>query len=278
MAHEFQKVAEIARHLTSQASVPIEVGIITGSGLGGLAEALEPRVSLPYQEIPSFPASTVEGHPGQLVLGQLSGKGVFLMQGRAHYYEGYSLEEVTLPVRVMRAMGAQVLIVTNAAGGLNPNFRPGDLMLITDHINLVGMAGQTPLRGPNDERLGPRFPPMLGAYDPELIKLARGVARKLGIKLRQGVYIMLAGPTFESPAEVRLLRRWGADAVGMSTVPEVVIARHGGMRVLGVSLISNLAVAHTQKGAPDTHQQVLAAGQKAVPKLIRLITGILERL
>lgn len=277
MAHDYQKIAETARLIAARYPSAIEVGIITGSGLGGLAEAVEERVSIPYQEIPAFPASTVEGHPGQLVLGQLAGKGVFLMQGRAHFYEGYSLEEITFPVRVMRAMGARVFIVTNAAGGLNPRFHPGDLMLITDHINLLGMAGETPLRGLNDERLGPRFPPMLGAYDPRLIKLAQGVGKKLGIKLRQGVYIMLAGPTFESPAEVRMLRRWGGDAVGMSTVGEVVVACHGGMRVLGISLISNLAIA---EGHPegDTHQEVLASAQKAVPKLIRLIKGVLERI
>ncbi|MBI2845570.1 MAG: purine-nucleoside phosphorylase [Chloroflexi bacterium] len=271
-------MTETARLIAARYPSAIEVGIITGSGLGGLAEAVEERVSIPYQEIPNFPVSTVEGHPGQLILGRLAGKAVFLMQGRAHYYEGYSLEEATFPLRVMRAMGAGVLMVTNAAGGLNPRFRPGDLMLITDHINLLGMAGETPLRGLNDERLGPRFPPMLGAYDSKLIKLAQEVGKRLGIILRQGVYIMLAGPTFESPAEVRMLRRWGGDAVGMSTVGEVIVARHGGMRVLGISLISNLAMAENHTAAPDTHQDVLAAAEKAVPKLIRLIKGVLERI
>jgi len=194
------------------------------------------------------------------------------MRGRAHYYEGYTMQQVTLPVRVMRELGVETLVVTNAAGGINVNFRAGDLMLITDHINLVGMAGQSPLRGPNDDSLGSRFPDMTDAYDPVLADRARAAARTLNVELREGVYAMLAGPSFESSADVRFIRMIGADAVGMSTVPEVIVARHGGMRVLGLSLISNsLAHAHDKV----SHAEVLAAGRDAVPKLTALIKGVL---
>ena len=252
-----------------------KVGLILGSGLNPLADEIADADVVPFGEIPNFPVSTVQGHSGALVIGALGGKKVIAMRGRAHYYEGYSMQQVTLPVRAMRELGVETLIVTNAAGGVNANFNAGDLMLIIDHINFVGMGGQNPLRGPNDDSLGPRFPDMTHAYDPALSDLTRATARELGIELRQGVYIMLAGPSFESPADVRLIRLMGADAVGMSTVPEVLVARHGGMRVLGLSLISN-SLAHGHDKV--SHEEVLAAGKRAVPKLAALIKGVLARM
>lgn len=256
------------------------IGIILGSGLGALADAVEDADVIPYDGIPHWPVSTVEGHAGRLVCGRLEGRSVLVQQGRAHYYEGYSLSQTTLPVRVMQLLGIKLLIVTNAAGGLNPQFRPGELMLIRDHINLMGMAGQSPLRGPNDPRLGVRFPEMSTAYDAGLAAAAEQVAREAGMTLHQGVYVCLAGPSFESPADIRFLRLIGADAVGMSTVPEVVVARHGGLRVLGVSGISNSLVGPAEleaAGAPaPNHQEVLDAGRKLVPQLITLIRGVLR--
>lgn len=249
--------------------------MVLGSGLNALADGIESADVILFKDIPNFPLSTVQGHAGTLVIGEMSGKTVIAMRGRAHYYEGYSMQHVTLPIRVMRELGVETLIVTNAAGGINADFRAGDLMLITDHINLVGMTGRTPLRGPNDDSLGPRFPDMTDAYDPALGNLTRAVARELGILLREGVYIMLAGPSFESPADVRFIRMIGADAVGMSTVPEVIAARHGAARVLGISLISNsLAHAHDKV----SHEEVLEAGKNAVPRLAALINGVLARM
>ncbi len=250
------------------------VGLILGSGLNALADQVMHADRIPYLDIPGFPISTVEGHAGELVIGELGGKTVMVMRGRAHYYEGYSMQRITLPVRVMRELGVHSLIVTNAAGGVNAAYRPGDLMLLVDHINLVGMAGLNPLRGPNDDSLGPRFPDMSQAYDPHLRDLACQVAREQNIVLHQGVYIMLAGPSFETPADVRFIRMIGADAVGMSTVPEVIVARHGGMRVLGLSMISNSLSGHVQV----SHAEVLAAGQAAVPRVVTLIQGILARI
>ncbi len=251
------------------------VGLILGSGLNPLADEIAQADVIPFRQVPGFPVSTVEGHSGELVIGKLSGQVVMAMRGRAHYYEGYSMQRVTLPVRVMRTLGVRTLVVTNAAGGVNVDFRAGDLMLILDHINLVGMAGLNPLRGPNDASLGPRFPDLTDAYDLALRDRARSVARELKIELREGVYIMLAGPSFESPSDVRFIRMIGADAVGMSTVPEVIVARHGGMRVLGLCLISNsLAHAH----AKVSHEEVLEAGKNAVPRLASLIKGVLARM
>lgn len=249
------------------------VGIILGSGLGALADAVINPTVIPYGEIPSWPVSTVIGHQGRLVVGRLQGQPVLVMQGRVHYYEGYSMAQVTLPVRVMQRLGVEILIVTNAAGGVNPSFAPGDLMLITDHINLIGMAGPNPLRGPNIDELGVRFPDMSRAYDRELNELARQVARQAGIDLKEGVYVGLSGPTFETPADLRFLRLIGVDAVGMSTVPEVTVARHGGTRVLGISGISNKA--NLDGETITTHEEVLDAGEQIVPKLISMIQGIL---
>jgi purine-nucleoside phosphorylase len=243
-----------------------------------LAEAIEHADVIPYSDIPNVALSTVEGHVGRLVIGILEGQSVIVMQGRSHYYEGYSMQQVTLPVRIMQLVGVEILVVTNAAGGLAPDLRPGDLMLITDHINLIGMAGLSPLRGPNDPSLGPRFPEMTEAYDAGLRNLALRVAAEQNIKLHQGVYICLAGPSFETPADLRFLRKIGADAVGMSTVPEVTIARHGGLRVLGISGISNVAMVEPGSAPPPTHEEVLQAGQVIVPKLTALIRGVLRSL
>lgn len=254
------------------------VGMILGSGLSPLADEIQDADYISYDRIPNFPVSTVSGHGGRIALGLLEGQSVLTMQGRAHYYEGYSMAQATLPVRVMRMLGVSVLIVTNAAGGLNPEWQAGDLMLITDHINLVGMTGANPLRGPNLETFGPRFPDMGQAYDLPLQQLAREVAEKESILLREGVYIGLAGPNFETPAELRFLRAIGADAVGMSTVAEVTVARHAGMRVLGLSSISNIVVYDPSQGDVPSHEEVLEAGKQIVPKLTAILRGVLQRL
>ena len=273
-----QQCHDAAAAIRSRIHHSPQVGIILGSGLSALADEAEGRETIPYSDIPHFPVSTIEGHAGQLVTGRLSGQPVLLMQGRAHYYEGYSAQQITLPVRVMRLLGVHTLIVTNAAGGLNPSFRAGDLMLITDHINLVGMAGRNPLRGPNLDELGPRFPDMTQAYDAALRALAQRIAGQLELTLREGVYAYVAGPSFETPAEVRFLRSIGADAVGMSTVPEVTVARHARMRVLGISGVSNVAISEPDPDRQTTHSEVLEAGKGIVPRLVGLIKGVLAGL
>ncbi len=252
-----------------------QVGIILGSGLGALAEEVDAVASIPYAEIPGFAQSSVEGHMGRLVFGTLEGKQVAVMQGRLHFYEGYDLQQVTFPVRVMRALGADTLIVTNAAGGLNPAFQVGDLMLIEDHINILGWGGQNPLIGANDSALGPRFPGMNPAYDPDLLRMAEDAALICNVPVRRGVYIVVAGPNYETRAEIRLLRQWGADAVGMSTVPEVIVARHAGTRVLGISNITNLALTD---GEPANHQEVLAVAEESRPRFMRLMKAIVRGL
>ncbi len=254
------------------------VGLILGSGLNALADEVREADRIPYAEIPHFPRPSVEGHAGQLVIGQLEGRAVAILQGRVHAYEGYSLQEVTFPVRVLAELGVNTLVVTNAAGGLNPAFRPGDLMLIVDHIGLMAMTGGNPLWGPNDNSLGPRFPAMNKAYDPALRRLALKVAGDLGIELHQGVYVGLGGPTFETPAEVRFLRLIGGDATGMSTVPEVIVARHMGLRVLGISGISNVAISDPAAEEEANHEEVLMAGRIMVPKLLALLRGVLAEL
>nr|MBC7244638.1 purine-nucleoside phosphorylase [Chloroflexota bacterium] len=270
-------IHEAVEFITRKASLHPRVGIILGSGLASLSTEVMQPVRIPYSEIPHFVPATVEGHPGELVMGLLQGCPVILMCGRVHYYEGYTMQQITFPIRVMWAMGVKYLIVTNAAGGLNPAFRPGDLMLITDHIGLINMVGLNPLRGPNDPEIGPRFPDMSQAYDPELRHMALQAARDLGIPLHQGVYIMLCGPSYETPADLRFLRLIGADAVGMSTVPEVTVAHHAGLRVLAISGISN--VAPIEPGAAIvSHEEVLEAGKIVVTKLGPLIKEILRRL
>jgi purine-nucleoside phosphorylase len=252
------------------------IGLILGSGLGGLAASVEGANEIPYADLDPWPRSTVQGHEGRLVTGSLEGKPVMVMQGRVHYYEGYSMAQVTLPVRVMQRLGIEILVVTNAAGGVNPEFIPGDLMLITDHLNLLGMTGANPLHGPNIEELGPRFPDMSQAYDRALLELARTAADRADIDLREGVYCCLSGPSFETPADLRFLRGAGVDAVGMSTAPEVTVARHGGTRVLGISGISNKANLDGQ--TLTTHEEVLEAGRILAPKLERLLRGVLRAL
>ena len=252
------------------------VGLVLGSGLSLLAESIADAITIPYEHIPHFPASTVAGHAGRLLIGALAGQTVVAMQGRIHLYEGYTAEEITFPIRVMRRLGVETLILTNAAGGLNPNFHVGDLMLLVDHINFVGMAGHNPLVGPNIPSFGPRFPSMTETYALSLRRLALTTARNLQISLRQGVYAYLAGPNFETPAEVRLLRLMGADAVGMSTVPEALVGVHAGMRVLGISTITNEAVDQLDTDQQPSHEEVLETGKMVVPQLTQLLIGILE--
>jgi purine-nucleoside phosphorylase len=270
------EIDQIADFIRQKISIQPKFGLILGSGLGGLADSVENAVVLPTVEIPGWPVSTVEGHAGRLVFGFLEQKPVMVMQGRVHYYEGYSINQVGLPVRVMQRLGIETLIVTNAAGAVHPDFVPGDLMLITDHINLPGMAGLNPLYGPNLDELGPRFPDMSQAYDRKLQSLARQVAAETGITLQEGIYIFLSGPSFETPADLRFLRAIGVDAVGMSTVPEVTVARHGGTQVLGISGISNKA--NLDGDTITSHVEVLEAGKVIVPKLTAVIRGVLKRI
>jgi purine-nucleoside phosphorylase len=270
-----KQVREAADVIARRSRQKPQVGLILGSGLASLADEMEQPVVIPYGDVPHFAVATVEGHPGELVMGTLAGCPVMMMRGRVHYYEGYPMDQVTFPIRVMKSLGVKALIVTNAAGALNPEFRAGDLMLITDHIGLVNMVGLNPLRGPNDPLLGPRFPDMSQAYDPGLRQVALKAAKKLGLHLHQGVYIMLSGPSFETPADLRFLRLIGADAVGMSTVPEVTVAHHCGIKVLGISGISNAAT--TEPGAtPLSHEEVLAAGDRIVAGLAPLVKQVLR--
>lgn len=271
-----KKIDEAAGSVRARLTQHPRIAVILGSGLGSLVESVSNPEIIPYADIPYWPISTVPGHAGRLVAGTLQGQEVLVMQGRSHYYEGYSMPEIGLPIRVMQRIGIGTLIVTNAAGGVNPAYKPGDLMLIIDHLNLIGMAGLNPLRGPNLDELGPRFPDMSQAYDRELSILARQVAKASLSTLHEGVYACLAGPSFETPADLRFLRLAGVDAVGMSTVPEVIVARHGGMRVLGISGISNKA--NLDGKTLTTHEEVLAAGKIIVPKLTSLIQGVLQSL
>jgi purine-nucleoside phosphorylase len=272
---QIQEAVAVVRERTQQQP---SIGIVLGSGLSGLAEEVGGADVIAYEEIPFWPVSTVPGHSGRLIAGSLEGKAVLVQQGRAHFYEGYNLAQITLPVRVMQALGITTLIVTNAAGGLNPGFTAGDLMLIRDHLNLPGLAGNNPLRGPNDDNAGPRFPDMTYPYDPELRQLARQVAADEEIPIQEGVYAYVGGPSFETPAELRLLRTLGADAVGMSTVPAVVVARHAGIRVLGISTITNIATPDPEPGATTTHEEVLEVGALVVPRLTRLLHALLRRI
>ena len=271
----YDQIERARSALTTRGGVRPRVALILGSGLGGLADELAAAVVTPYAEIPGFPRSTVVGHRGELAIGNLAGQPVAVLRGRFHFYEGYTMQQVTFPVRVLHALGCDTLIVTNAAGGLRPDWAIGDLAAIADQIFLPGMAGHHPLRGENDDRFGLRFPAMVGAFDAELGRIAHAVAQEQGTTLREGVYCMITGPSFESGAELRLLRAWGADAVGMSTAPEVVVARHAGMRVLGISLVTNLAL---PVGAPANHEEVLAAGEVAKPRVGALLKGILARM
>lgn len=253
-----------------------EIGLILGTGLGDLANSVSNPDFIEYRDIPHWPVSTIQGHKGRLVIGELEKKQVLIMQGRAHFYEGYPMPIVGFPVRVMARMGLKTLIVTNAAGAVNDDYEPGDVMVISDHIALIGMAGQNPLRGPNLDELGERFPDMSQPYSAELLRLAHGVASQTKISVKTGVYVCLGGPSFESPADLRFLKAVGADAVGMSTVPEVIVARHAKMQVLGLSGISNKA--NLDGSTVTTHQEVLEAGKVLVPKMEAIIRGVLQGL
>jgi purine-nucleoside phosphorylase len=267
-------IDRVAQRIRSIITLKPRIGLILGTGLGGVAVAIQNPTVIPYHELPDWPVSTVMGHTGQLVIGDLEGQPVMAMQGRIHYYEGYSMQQVTLPVRVMQRLGIEILVVTNAAGAIHPDFVPGDLMLITDNLNLAGMSGLNPLIGPNLDDFGPRFPDMSQSYDRQLCTFARKVAKENNIILREGIYAGLSGPSFESPADLRFLRIAGADAVGMSTVSEVIVARHGGTRVLGFSGISNKA--NLDGNTVTLHEEVLASGRLIVPKLDTIIRGVLR--
>lgn len=272
---DYQAAADFIRSRTEHQP---KVGLILGSGLSPLADEIEAADFIPYEEIPHFPHSGVVGHAGRLVIGQLAGQTLMVMQGRSHFYEGYALQQITLPVRVMHLLGVTTLIVTNAAGGINTGFQAGNLMLITDQLNFVGFGGSNPLRGPNLDEFGPRFPSMAQPYNPGLVKKARQVAQELGITLQEGVYAYVAGPSFETPAEVRFLSAVGADAVGMSTVPEVIVANHCGMAVLGISSITNITIRDPRSGLETSHEEVLETGKKIVPTLIQLIKALLQKI
>jgi purine-nucleoside phosphorylase len=271
--HELDAVERAAGAVRARFSQAPEVGIILGTGLGALAREIKTTATIDYPSIPGFPRSTVESHAGRLLCGTLGGKTVVAMQGRFHRYEGYSLQQVTFPVRVLKALGAKSLIVSNACGGMHPEWSAGDLMLITDHINLLG---DNPLIGANDDRLGPRFPDMSEPYDRGLGELARSVAGKLGITLREGVYVAVAGPNLETRAEYRMLRAMGADVVGMSTVPEVIVAVHAGLRVLGLSIITDMCI--PEELEPASLEKIIATANKAEPNLTAVVRGVLERM
>ena len=279
----FDRAQVSARYIRAQIKADVDVAVVLGSGLGSFADTLDERVVIPYEEIPDFARSTVEGHSGRLVAGKLVAPWeeggihreitVAVMQGRFHYYEGYSLDEVTLPIRAFGAMGVKSLVLTNAAGGINPDFRQGDLMLITDHINLMLVS---PLRGQHDDRLGARFPDMTEVYPRAYQQAAEEMAAEIGLGLKKGVYMALQGPNYETPAEIRMMRALGADAVGMSTVPEAIVARQMGMRTLGVSLISNAAAGMT--GGPIDHEDVMKAGERVSRQFAELMRRTIPKL
>jgi purine-nucleoside phosphorylase len=264
-------ILEASSVLKNKLRAVTQIGLILGSGLGVLANEIKNPITIPYHDLPHFPSSTVPGHKGQLVAGELEGKQVIAMQGRFHYYEGYSMEQVTFPVRVMKALDVEELIVTNAAGGINTSFQAGDLMLITDHINNMGI---NPLLGENNDHLGVRFPDMSEAYSRRLIKLAEESANVINLSLRKGVYIGNTGPSYETPAEVKMLRTLGGDAVGMSTVPEVIVANHAGMEVLGISCISNMAAGVTDQ--PLSHEEVIETTEKVRTDFLRFVKQIIS--
>lgn len=271
----YEQIEAARAVIAARTPLPPRVGLILGSGLGSLADDLEQSTVISYADIPGFFAPTIPGHRGELALGRLGGQPLAVLRGRFHFYEGYTMQQVTFPVRVLRALGCTALIVTNAAGGLRPDWRVGDIMRLADQIFLPGMVGYHPLRGEHDERFGPRFPAMVGAFDNELARLAHYVAADQGLTLREGTYVMLSGPHFESAAELRMLRFMGGDAVGMSTAPEIIVAVQMGMQPLGLSLITNLAL---PDGPPANHAEVLEAGEAARPKFAALIKGIVARM
>ncbi|WP_430785444.1 purine-nucleoside phosphorylase [Virgibacillus flavescens] len=268
----WNEIQEASTYIEDKMSGKPSIGLILGSGLGVLGEEVENPITIPYKDIPHFPESTVAGHKGQLVIGTLEGKEVVAMQGRFHYYEGYGMQQVTFPVRVMKELGIETMIVTNAAGGINTSFSPGDLMLITDHINNMG---ENPLIGPNDDRLGVRFPDMSQVYNRELLSEAEACASELGLSIQKGVYVGNTGPVYETPAEIKMLRNFGGDAVGMSTVPEVMVAGHAGMRVLGISCISNMAAGILDQ--PLTHDEVMETTEKVRDNFLEFVKKIIQK-
>jgi len=273
MTAPFEQIQEAAAAVRAKWPITPDVGIVLGTGLGGFAADISDRTAIRYEDIPHFPHSTAPGHKGQLVCGTLAGKPVVAMEGRFHFYEGYTLQQVTFPVRVMKALGCQVLVVTNACGGMNPQYSRGDIMLIEDHINLLG---NSPLVGPNDDRLGVRFPDMCHAYDRELLKLAKAVAVEQRSPVQQGVFVAVSGPNLETRAEYRFLRAIGADVVGMSTVPEVIVGVHAGLRNLGLSVVTDICLADALE--PVSLAEIIATANEAEPKLRHLVRGVVERL
>lgn len=268
-----EKLMKAYEYVRKIVNTPVQYGLILGSGLGGVGDSFENAIEIPYSEIPEFPVSTVPGHEGKLIIGEYNGKTAVLMKGRFHYYEGYEPVETVFGVRLMKLMGVTELIVTNAAGGVNTRFNPGDLMIITDHI---GLFCPSPLRGPNIDRFGPRFPDMSYAYDRDLMKTALQCADDLGIQVQNGVYVFTQGPMFETPAEIRAIRILGGDAVGMSTVPEVIVANHCGIKVLGISCISNMAAGVLDQ--PLSHDEVMETGDRVREKFISLVKEIIDRI
>lgn len=268
-----EKILESVEFVKSKINIVPEIGVILGSGLGDLAEEVEDKVIVKYEDIPNMPKSTVTGHKGQYVFGKYKGKNVVMMQGRIHYYEGHPMEILALPIHIMKYLGAKTLLVTNAAGGVNESFNPGDLMIITDHLNL---AFNNPLIGTNDNKIGPRFPDMSNVYDKDLVELAKNTAKDINVEVKNGVYCMMTGPTYETPAEVKMVRILGADAVGMSTVPDAVTAKHCGMKVLGISCITNMAAGILEQ--PLNHSEVMETSNRVRTTFINLIGTILERI
>ena len=272
----YERAEHATRIIRARISIEPRIAIILGSGLGGFADDFEDAVGIPYEEIPGFMRSTAQGHAGRLVVGKVDSVPLVAMQGRVHYYEGYSLEEITFPVRTFKLLGIKTLILTNAAGGINVQLTQGGLMVLTDHLNLMG---DNPLRGPNDERFGPRFPDMSSVYSPELQELVIEEAKTIGVEVRRGIYGALSGPSYETPAEIHLLRNLGADAVGMSTVPEAIVARHMGLEVLGISCITNMAAGISDE--PINHEEVMATGDRVrgtfTELLRRVVAGINRR-
>lgn len=268
-----QQLAETLPYVRSHAKTNPRVGIILGTGLGALAEEISVETTLDYGKIPHFPLSTVEFHAGKLIFGTLSGKSVVAMQGRFHYYEGYSMKQITYPVRVMKALGVETLLISNACGGMNPVYRAGDIMIMEDHVNLLG---DNPLVGENDNDLGPRFPDMSEPYSRDLIALAEAVALEKGIKVQRGVYVAVSGPNLETRAEYRFLRIIGADVVGMSTIPEVIVAKHAGMKVLGISVVTDECFPEALK--PAKIEEIIATANRAEPNLTYIMKTVIERL
>ena len=268
----YSRAENAARIIRSRTGAEARIALVLGSGLGGFAEDFEDAVNIPYQEIPGFVSSTAQGHAGRLVSGKVDGVPVLAMQGRVHYYEGYSLEEVTFPIRTFKLLGINTLVLTNAAGGVDIELTQGALMVISDHLNVMGV---NPLRGPNDERFGPRFPDMSEVYSRELQELVIEEARGLGVTVRRGIYAALAGPSYETPAEIHMLRAFGADAVGMSTVPEAIVARHMGMKVLGISCVTNMAAGITEN--PINHEEVMETGERVRETFTQLLRKVITR-